>query len=79
MKRNILLVVVAVFVIGFTGCKKCRNEDPRARVLNNGSESVSVHIQTSVLLENNNTTFSENNNTTFSENKSTMFSENKNA
>ncbi len=47
MKRNLLLVVGAVFVIGFTGCNKCRNEDPRARVLNNGSESVSVHIETS--------------------------------
>lgn len=47
MKRNILFVVLAVFAIGFTGCKNCKNEDPRARVLNNGSQSVSVQIQTS--------------------------------
>jgi hypothetical protein len=44
---NRLLVVIAVLALGFTGCKKCKNEDPRARVLNNGTENVSVYIQSS--------------------------------
>lgn len=45
MKNVILILLVAA--IGFVGCKKCKGEDPRARVVNNGSQSVSVHIQTS--------------------------------
>ena len=47
MKRIILIVAVAILALGFTGCKKCKHEDPRARVLNSGTEEVSVHIETS--------------------------------
>lgn len=42
-----LLFILAIVSLGFTGCKKCKGEDPRARVVNNGTESVSVHIETS--------------------------------
>jgi hypothetical protein len=44
--KNIILLGI-ILVLGFTSCNKCRNEDPRARVVNNGTESVSVHIETS--------------------------------
>ena len=33
--------------IGLVGCNKCKNEEPRAIVVNGGTGSVSVHIQTS--------------------------------
>lgn len=42
-----LMLLMAITVVAFTGCKKCDGEDPRARVVNNGTESVSVHIETS--------------------------------
>ncbi|MBL4624957.1 MAG: hypothetical protein JKY42_07445 [Flavobacteriales bacterium] len=44
--RNLILISTLILVL-FSGCKKCKNEDPRARVLNNGTENVSVHIETS--------------------------------
>ena len=44
---NKFLIIAVVFVFGLTGCNKCKNEDPRARVSNEGSKSVSVHIETS--------------------------------
>ena len=42
-------IISALFIglIAFSSCSKCKKEDPRARVLNNGTESVSVQIQTS--------------------------------
>ena len=45
MKNLVLLLTICS--LGFASCKKCRNEDPRARVLNNGTENVKVHIETS--------------------------------
>ncbi|MCB9225310.1 MAG: hypothetical protein R2780_00760 [Crocinitomicaceae bacterium] len=44
MKRSILILVLA---LSFSSCKKCKGEDPIARIVNNGTESVSVHIETS--------------------------------
>lgn len=44
--RNVFLLIVLAVVV-FTGCTKCDGEDPRARIVNNGTESVSVHIETS--------------------------------
>ncbi len=41
-----LLLVPGVFAITVS-CKKCRNEDPRGRVINNGTQKASVQIQTS--------------------------------
>ena len=41
------LIGLSILTIGFTSCSECKNESPRARVINNGTESVSVHIETS--------------------------------
>jgi hypothetical protein len=46
-KLGIGIVVVALFIISFSSCKKCKNEDPRARVTNNGTAVASVQIKTS--------------------------------
>lgn len=35
------------FASAISSCKKCKNEDPRARVLNNGTQKASVQIKTS--------------------------------
>lgn len=47
--KNIKLIVlsIALLAFGFTSCKKCDNENPRAKVVNNGTQSVSVQIKTS--------------------------------
>ena len=42
----VLLLLGAAVILG-TGCKKCRNENPRARIVNNGTDKVSVQIMTS--------------------------------
>jgi hypothetical protein len=34
-------------VLSLSNCKKCKGEDPRARIINNSSQKVSVQIQTS--------------------------------
>ncbi|MDX2361550.1 MAG: hypothetical protein QNK23_12140 [Crocinitomicaceae bacterium] len=44
---RVFILLLAVGLVGFTSCKKCKGEDPTARVLNNGTESVSVHLETS--------------------------------
>ncbi len=40
-----LLTIAVVF--GMTSCKKCKNQDPQARIANNGTKTVSVQIKTS--------------------------------
>lgn len=45
MKTIGLLLLFGLFSLA--SCKKCKNEDPRARVVNNGTQSISVQIQTS--------------------------------
>lgn len=47
MKKTAIILSIILLALTFNSCKKCRNEEPRARVLNNGSEDVSVHIETS--------------------------------
>jgi len=47
MKKILILLTALFLVAGLNSCKKCKNEDPRARVLNNGTTDVSVHIETS--------------------------------
>jgi hypothetical protein len=34
------------FALTLSNCKKCKDEDPRARIINNASQKVSVQIQT---------------------------------
>ena len=46
MKKLLFVLPLIVFSLGFVGCKKCRNEDPRARIVNNGTDKVSVQIMT---------------------------------
>lgn len=35
-----------ILFVGFSACKKCKKEDPVSRIVNNGTESTSVQIQT---------------------------------
>ncbi|MSP58223.1 MAG: hypothetical protein EXR17_05100 [Flavobacteriaceae bacterium] len=48
MKNSFLMILLAgLFTITMNGCKKCKNEDPRAKILNNGTQKASVQIKTS--------------------------------
>ena len=42
-----MLVLAGFFAITFNSCKKSVNEDPRARIINNGTQKASVQIKTS--------------------------------
>ena len=42
-----MLVLAGLFAITFNSCKKSVNEDPRARIINNGTQKASVQIKTS--------------------------------
>jgi hypothetical protein len=42
-----MIVLVGLFATTMNSCKNCRNEDPRARIINNGTQSASVQIKTS--------------------------------
>jgi hypothetical protein len=46
-KLGIGIVVLFLFVVSFSSCKKCKGEEPRARVTNNGTAAASVQIKTS--------------------------------
>lgn len=41
------VLVIMALSLTISGCKKCKNEDPRARIINNGTKAVSVQIKTS--------------------------------
>lgn len=47
MKKIAILLIGLSLVLGLQSCKKCKGEDPISRIVNNGTESVSVQIQTS--------------------------------
>jgi hypothetical protein len=47
MKRFASITLIVLLALVYGGCKKCKNEDPRARIVNNGTDRVSVQIQTS--------------------------------
>ncbi len=42
-----MLVLAGLFAIAFNSCKKSVNGDPRARIINNGTQKASVQIKTS--------------------------------
>ena len=44
--RTLLLISLTIALATLISCNKCRKEDPRARVVNSGTENVSVHIET---------------------------------
>lgn len=46
MKQLYILICLSILTLGAASCSKCKNEDPRARIINNGSESTSVQIKT---------------------------------
>jgi hypothetical protein len=46
-KVRLLAVCAALMSVAATGCKKCKNENPRARIANNGTQRASVQVQTS--------------------------------
>lgn len=48
MKKLLLLIaVVTIAMVSFNSCKKCKGEDPRARIVNNGTKTADVQIKTS--------------------------------
>ena len=47
IKYLLTIVFVGLFAITINSCKKCNNEDPRARIINNGTDKASVQIKTS--------------------------------
>lgn len=47
-RRLLLPALLAGFVaLGTSACSKCKNEDPRARITNNGTQKASVQVKTS--------------------------------
>ncbi len=46
-KIIISLLLSAIMLFSIASCKKCRKEDPRARIFNNGTIKASVQIKTS--------------------------------
>jgi hypothetical protein len=47
MKKYAIILIAVLLSFSVISCKKCRKEDPRARILNNGNKVVSVQIKTS--------------------------------
>ena len=47
MKLVCMIVLAGVLAVTMNSCKKCRNEDPRARIINNGTQTAGVQIKTS--------------------------------
>ena len=47
MKKQVLILVSIVLLFSLGSCKKCKGEDPQSRIINNGTETISVHIETS--------------------------------
>ena len=47
IKFLLTIILVGLFGITMNSCKKCKDEDPRARIINNGTQVASVQIQTS--------------------------------
>lgn len=45
--KILLTLSISILLLALSGCKKCKNEDPRARIINNGSQKASVQIKTS--------------------------------
>ena len=47
IKFIIAICIAGLFAITLNSCKKCRGEDPRAKIINNAAQTVSVQIKTS--------------------------------
>ncbi len=46
-KLLLSIILAGIFVMTLNSCKKCKDEDPRARIINNGTQKASVQIKTS--------------------------------
>ena len=46
MKKYLFTSLIGI-VISITSCNKCLNDNPRAKVINNGTQKISVQIKTS--------------------------------
>ena len=47
MKFTLMIILAGLFAVTLNSCKKSANEDPRARIINNGTQKASVQIKTS--------------------------------
>jgi hypothetical protein len=47
LKVVLAIIFCGLFALTMNSCKKCKDEDPRARVINNGTQRASVQIKTS--------------------------------
>ena len=45
--RNLVIILITAAAFTTISCKKCKDEDPSARIINNGTENASVQIKTS--------------------------------
>jgi hypothetical protein len=46
-KLFVFICLTTFFTITLISCKRCRHEDPRARIINNSTQTVSVQVKTS--------------------------------
>lgn len=47
LKLLLTIVLTGLFALTINGCKKCKDEDPSARIINNGTQKADVQIKTS--------------------------------
>jgi hypothetical protein len=46
-KFFLMVLIAGLFTVTMNSCKKCKGEDPRAKIINNGTQKASVQIKTS--------------------------------
>ena len=46
-KLLLTIVLTGLFALTINGCKKCKDEDPSARIINNGTQKADVQVKTS--------------------------------
>ncbi len=47
LKLLLTIILTGLFAFTINGCKKCKDEDPRARIINNGTQKADVQVKTS--------------------------------
>lgn len=47
IKLFLPILLIGIALVSLSSCRKCRGEDPAARIINNGTIKASVQIQTS--------------------------------
>ena len=46
IKFGLVIIVSVLMVVTLNSCKKCKGDDPSARIINNGTNKASVQIKT---------------------------------